>query len=68
MSTRAKLMIKLVSILAITVVLGTVLPQVARSQSGRQIIIAHPGPIYTMDAPVTWFGSTHWLTMMLSTP
>jgi peptide/nickel transport system substrate-binding protein len=23
---------------------------------------AHPGPIRTMDAPVTWFGSTHWLT------
>ena len=21
---------------------------------------AHPGPIRTMDAPVTWFGSTHW--------
>jgi len=30
-----------------------------------EIIIAHPGPIYTMDAPVTWYGSTHYLTMML---
>ena len=26
---------------------------------------AHPGPIRTMDAPVTWFGSTHWLTNTL---
>jgi len=26
---------------------------------------AHPGPIRTMDAPVTWFGSTHWLTNLL---
>jgi peptide/nickel transport system substrate-binding protein len=26
---------------------------------------AHPGPIRTMDAPVTWFGSTHWLTNQL---
>ena len=23
---------------------------------------AHNGPIRTMDAPVTWYGSTHWLT------
>ncbi len=23
---------------------------------------AHPGPVYTMDAPVTWYGSTHWIT------
>jgi peptide/nickel transport system substrate-binding protein len=26
---------------------------------------AHPGPIRTMDAPVTWFGSTHWLANLL---
>ena len=36
------------------------------AESGEsQIVIAHTGPIYTMDAPVTWFGATHWLTMML---
>ena len=26
---------------------------------------AHNGPIRTMDAPVTWYGSTHWLTNTL---
>ena len=30
-----------------------------------EFVFAHPGPIYTMDAPVTWFGSTHWLTNLL---
>ena len=40
-------------------------PATSISQGARQIVIAHPGPIYTMDAPVTWFISTHWLTMML---
>src|SRR4051794_14454783 len=28
-------------------------------------VFAHPGPIRTMDAPVTWYGSTHWLTNLL---
>lgn len=65
MSTRARSIVKVAAIIVATVVLGTMVPQVARSQTGRQIVIAHPGPIYTMDAPVTWFGSTHWLTMML---
>jgi peptide/nickel transport system substrate-binding protein len=27
--------------------------------------MAHPGPIRTMDAPVTWYGSTHYLTNLL---
>jgi peptide/nickel transport system substrate-binding protein len=27
-----------------------------------EFVFAHSGPIRTMDAPVTWFGSTHWLT------
>jgi peptide/nickel transport system substrate-binding protein len=26
---------------------------------------AHPGPVASMDAPVTWFGATHWLTNLL---
>lgn len=30
-----------------------------------EFVFAHPGPIRTMDAPVTWFGSTHWLTNLL---
>lgn len=41
------------------VVTATPVPKVS------EIVIAHPGPIYTMDAPVTWYGSTHYLTMML---
>ena len=28
-------------------------------------VFAHSGPIRTMDAPVTWYGSTHWLTNLL---
>lgn len=30
-----------------------------------EFVFAHPGPIRTMDAPVTWFGSTHWLTNLM---
>lgn len=30
-----------------------------------EFVFAHPGPIRTMDAPVTWFGSTHWLANLL---
>ncbi len=30
-----------------------------------EFVFAHTGPIRTMDAPVTWFGSTHWLTNLL---
>ena len=30
-----------------------------------EFVVTHPGPIYTMDAPVTWYGSTHWLTNLL---
>jgi peptide/nickel transport system substrate-binding protein len=37
----------------------------ASSQPRSQIVIAHPGPIYTMDSPVTWFISTHWLTRLM---
>lgn len=35
------------------------------SEAVSEIVIAHPGPIYTMDAPVTWYGATHWLTMLM---
>jgi peptide/nickel transport system substrate-binding protein len=30
-----------------------------------EFVFAHTGPIRTMDAPVTWYGSTHWLTNLL---
>lgn len=30
-----------------------------------EFVFAHSGPIRTMDAPVTWYGSTHWLTNLL---
>ena len=35
------------------------------AQEATTFTFAHPGPIRTMDAPVTWFGSTHWLTNLL---
>ncbi len=35
------------------------------AQESTTFTFAHPGPIRTMDAPVTWFGSTHWLTNTL---
>jgi peptide/nickel transport system substrate-binding protein len=65
MQTRRRGVVRIVAAVVAAVVLCTLTPQVARSQGSRQIVIAHPGPIYTMDAPVTWFISTHWLTMML---
>jgi peptide/nickel transport system substrate-binding protein len=39
-------------------------PAVAQDEM-TEFVFAHPGPIRTMDAPVTWFGSTHWLTNQL---
>ena len=30
-----------------------------------EFVFAHPGPIRTMDAPVTYYGTTHWLTNLL---
>lgn len=37
----------------------------AEPEEPVEFVVAHPGPIYTMDAPVTWYGSTHWLTNLL---
>ncbi len=39
----------------------------AEADSGElsEFVFAHSGPIRTMDAPVTWYGSTHWLTNTL---
>jgi peptide/nickel transport system substrate-binding protein len=50
------------------IVLGvTLFAATAFAQRGGPVTFtfAHPGPIRTMDAPVTWFGSTHWLTNTL---
>ncbi|NLE60464.1 MAG: hypothetical protein GX616_19110 [Planctomycetes bacterium] len=33
--------------------------------AAKPFVFAHTGPIRTLDAPVTWYGSTHWLTNLL---
>ena len=50
------------SLLALVLLAAT-----AHAQSDEPVTFtfAHPGPVRTMDAPVTWFGSTHWLTNTL---
>jgi len=37
----------------------------ATPEPPTEFVYAHNGPIRTMDAPVTWYGSTHWLTNLL---
>lgn len=52
----------------IVLALITALGSFAFAQDEDEIVtftFAHPGPVRTMDAPVTWFGSTHWLTNLL---
>ena len=52
--------------LALTVMLALVsVPAAAQDDMMTEFVFAHTGPIRTMDAPVTWFGSTHWLTNLL---
>ena len=48
--------------LIVSLVLGM---STAQNSEPVTFTFAHPGPIRTMDAPVTWFGSTHWLTNLL---
>jgi peptide/nickel transport system substrate-binding protein len=43
----------------------TAAPPAAAADEPVTFTFAHPGPIRTMDAPVTWFGSTHWLTNLM---
>ena len=50
--------------LLLTIVLTTIL-SIGVAQEESEFVFAHSGPIRTMDAPVTWFGSTHWLTNTL---
>jgi len=50
-------------LLSLTVLAGTGIA-IAQDEV-TEFVFAHPGPIRTMDAPVTWFGSTHWLTNLM---
>lgn len=40
-------------------------PETATEEEPTEFVFAHSGPIRTLDAPVTWYGSTHWLTNLL---
>ena len=48
-----------------TVVVEKVVEKEVTPAAPVEFVFAHPGPIRTMDAPVTWYGSTHWLTNLL---
>ncbi|MGQ9583867.1 MAG: ABC transporter substrate-binding protein [Anaerolineae bacterium] len=48
-----------------TVVVEKVVAPTPTPRPPTQFVFAHGGPIRTMDAPVTWYGSTHWLTNLL---
>ncbi|MCU0512352.1 MAG: ABC transporter substrate-binding protein [Anaerolineae bacterium] len=56
-----------ISAVLLVIVLTTVLSlrPLSAQDEVTEFVFAHPGPIRTMDAPVTWFGSTHWLTNLL---
>lgn len=54
------------SVLSLVMLFSLLGFQTATAQDGvSEFVFAHGGPIRTMDAPVTWFGSTHWLTNLL---
>ena len=40
-------------------------PEPTKAAEPLSFVFAHTGPIRTLDAPVTWYGSTHWLTNLL---
>ena len=54
-------------VLVVIVMMAGMLFSSASAQNAEPIefTFAHSGPIRTMDAPVTWFISTHWLTNTL---
>jgi peptide/nickel transport system substrate-binding protein len=53
-------------IVSLVVLVGVLGFQPATAQDDvSEFVFAHPGPIRTLDAPVTWFGSTHWLANLL---
>jgi peptide/nickel transport system substrate-binding protein len=51
-------------VLLITLLIALLSSGLAQDEPS-EFVFAHSGPIRTMDAPVTWFGSTHWLTNTL---
>jgi peptide/nickel transport system substrate-binding protein len=57
---------QIVTVFAMFAMVAIANPQQLIAQDDvSEFVFAHPGPIRTMDAPVTWFGSTHWLTNTL---
>lgn len=58
---KARYFVSLVILLSLLTPLTTMFAQGGETE----FVFAHAGPIRTMDAPVTWFGSTHWLTNLL---
>jgi peptide/nickel transport system substrate-binding protein len=58
--------VKLRQIFFLVVAIGLLaVGSVQAQDEPTEFVFAHSGPIRTMDAPVTWFGSTHWLTNLL---
>jgi peptide/nickel transport system substrate-binding protein len=61
MNLQSRTRVAAVILLLIMSVVLTVQPLIAQDDV-TEFVFAHSGPIRTMDAPVTWFSSTHWLT------
>ena len=61
-NTRRGVLVALLLMVALALVS---VPAAAQDDGMTEFVFAHTGPIRTMDAPVTWFGSTHWLTNLL---
>ncbi|TVR22710.1 MAG: hypothetical protein EA396_05580 [Anaerolineaceae bacterium] len=65
---RVRYSIKFTTIIIIVALIMTLGASAFAQEDDDEIVtftFAHPGPVRTMDAPVTWFGSTHWLTNLL---
>ena len=60
---RTRVVSSVLSLVMLFSILG--LQPATAQDSVSEFVFAHGGPIRTMDAPVTWFGSTHWLTNLL---
>ena len=57
---------RLLLVLSAVLLLGVLAWAPAAAQDdATEFVFAHGGPIRTMDAPVTWFITTHWLTNLL---
>jgi len=64
MSIKKRLGNAVVKIAVLAALVLSVQPALAQNKP-VEFVFAHSGPIRTMDAPVTWFTSTHWLTNLL---